>query len=80
MKTEKKLIVATIYNKPVISKAEARAESEKALKKFLKSGGAIEIVKSRKNPKSKLSAKNSKGFVKGTSGFPTGYPKKMLSV
>ena len=33
-----KQIVATIYNRPVITKAEARAESEKALKAFLKSG------------------------------------------
>ena len=58
------------------SKSELRAESEKALKKFLKQGGSIEIVKSRKAPKSKMRTKSSRGFVQGTSGFATGAPKK----
>ena len=58
------------------SKSELRAESEKALKKFVKQGGTIEIVKSRKAPKSKMRTKSSRGFVQGTSGFAAGAPKK----
>ena len=44
------------------SKAELRAEGEKALKKFLKSGGTVEIVKAKRAPKQKMRAKSSKGF------------------
>ena len=58
------------------SKAELRAETEKAVKKFLKQGGSIEIVKPRKAPKTKMRSKSSRGFVQGTSGFATGAPKK----
>lgn len=64
----------TIYK----SKAELRKETELALKKFLKSGGAIQEVKSRKTPSPKMSSKSSKGFVVGTSGFANGYPKRTL--
>jgi hypothetical protein len=60
------------------SKSELRAESEKLMKKFLKAGGSIEIVKSRKAPKQKMTCKNSRGFVSGTSGFAAGYPTKTL--
>jgi len=58
------------------SKDQLRKETEKALKKFLKSGGAIETVKARKAPKMLMRAKNSRGFVSGTSGFATGFPRK----
>jgi hypothetical protein len=76
-KSEKKLIVATIYNKPVMTKAEARAESEKAMKAFLKKGGVIQVdEKKRKVPKTKMSGKSSRGFMGGTSGFATGYPRR----
>jgi len=47
-------------------KAEMRAEGEKALKKFLKSGGSIEVVKARRAPKQKMLAKTSKGFLGST--------------
>lgn len=60
------------------SKTELRAETEKALKKFLKTGGDIEIIKPRKAPKSKMRTKNSRGYVSGTSGFATGFPRKSL--
>jgi hypothetical protein len=78
MKTkEQKLIVATIYNKPVMTKAEARAEGEKAMKVFLKKGGVIQVdEKKRKVPKTKMSGKSSRGFMGGTSGFATGYPRR----
>lgn len=67
---------AVIYNRSVISKAEARAESENALKKFLKSGGVIEVVKSRKAPKPRMSSKTSRNSSTGTSGFAIGYPTR----
>jgi hypothetical protein len=74
---EKKQIVATIYNKPVMTKAEARAESEKALKAFLKKGGVVQVdEKKRKAPKTKMSGKSSRGFMGGTGGFATGYPRR----
>lgn len=42
------------------SKTESRAESEKALAEFLARGGVIEVVKSRKAPKSKMRAKSTR--------------------
>lgn len=75
-KAEKQMIVATIYNRNTKTKAELREEGEKALKKFLKSGGAIETVKAKKTPKSKMSTKTSRGFCGGTSGFATGMPRR----
>jgi hypothetical protein len=80
-KSEKKLIVATIYNKPVMTKAEARAQGEKAMKIFLKKGGVIQVdEKKRKVPKTKMSGKSSRGFVSGTGGFATGFPRKSLAI
>ena len=64
----------TIYK----SKSQVRAEMEDAVAKFLRAGGVIETVKPRKTPKAKMTAKNSRGFVTGTSGFATGYPSKTL--
>lgn len=61
------------------TKAELRAESEKALKKFLKTGGDIQIIKPRKSPKSKMTTKTSRGFVAGTGGIATGYPTKSFA-
>lgn len=58
------------------TKAEIRAETEKQVAKFLKKGGSIEVVKSRKAPKQKMRAKSSRSFVVGTSGFPAGAPRK----
>lgn len=77
-KSEKKLIVATIYNKPVISKAEVRAESDKALKAFLRKGGSVTVEKPQRVKRSTMTAKSSKGFVSGTSGFATGYPRRSI--
>jgi hypothetical protein len=75
---EKKQIVATIYNRPVQTKSEARAESEKALKAFLKSGGVIQESKSRRAPKTSMSGKTSRGYISGTSGFATGFPRRTM--
>lgn len=74
---EKKQIVATIYNKPVMTKSEARTEGEKALEVFFSKGGIIQVNdKKRKAPKTKMSSKSSRGFVSGTSGFAVGFPSK----
>jgi hypothetical protein len=48
------------------SKAEMRVEGEKALKKFLNSGGVVEVVKAKRAPKQKMRAKSSKGFLCST--------------
>jgi len=58
------------------SKTELRAETEKALKKFLNQGGSIEIVKSRKGPKMVMRSKVTKQASTGTSGFAVGFPSK----
>jgi hypothetical protein len=58
------------------SKAELRAETENALRKFLKQGGSIEVVKSRKGPKMVMRAKVTKQASTGTSGFAVGFPRK----
>jgi hypothetical protein len=53
------------------SKSEIRAETELAMKKFLRTGGSVEVVESKKAPKQMMRTKSSRGFVKGTSGFAT---------
>jgi hypothetical protein len=67
----------TIYK----SKSERRVETSEALQVFLASGGQIQVVpakKTRKRTTQKMSAKSSRGFQGGTSGFATGYPRKTL--
>jgi hypothetical protein len=67
----------TIYK----SKSERRVETSEALQFFLASGGQIQVVpakKTRKRTTQKMSAKSSRGFQGGTSGFATGYPRKTL--
>ena len=58
------------------SKSEIRAETEKQVKLFLKKGGSIEVVKARKAPKQRMSAKVTRSASTGTSGFATGFPRK----
>jgi hypothetical protein len=63
----------TIYK----SKDQVRKECEKALNKFLKSGGVIQVdTKKRKAPKGVMRAKSSRGFIAGSSGFAVGFPSK----
>ena len=71
-------IMSQWFEKEIVmkSKSEIRAEMELALKKFLKSGGTIEVVKSRKAPKQKMTTKSSRGFQSGTSGFASGFPRR----
>ena len=65
----------TIYK----TKSDFRTETEKQVELFLKKGGSIEIVKPRKTPKQKMTSKSSRGFVSGTGGFATGYPKQTFA-
>jgi hypothetical protein len=66
----------TIYK----TKDQIRQESEKALKKFLKSGGVVQVdTRKRKAPKSVMRSKSSRGFVTGTSGFAAGFPHKSFA-
>jgi hypothetical protein len=58
------------------SKAEVRIETENAIKKFLKQGGSIEVVKPRKGPKMLMRSKVTKQASTGTSGFAVGFPRK----
>jgi len=58
------------------SKTQLAVETEKQIKDFLRKGGVIEIVKSRKAPKQTMRTKSSRGFIVGTSGFPAGAPRK----
>lgn len=60
------------------SKSQVRTETADALEQFLARGGQIEVVKARKAPKAKMSAKSSRGFQSGTSGFATGFPKRSI--
>ena len=74
-KAVKAQIVSAIYNISTKSKAELRAESEAALKKFLRAGGEIQTGRKSRNRKSKMACKSSKGFQGGSSGFANGFPR-----
>lgn len=75
---KKQLKIATIYNRSVQTKAEIRAESEKAVKAFLRKGGVIEVGRPARAKKTKMAAKSSRGFVSGTSGFANGFPRRTV--
>jgi hypothetical protein len=57
------------------SKSQVRAETQDAVEKFLRSGGVIEVVKSKKTPKQKMKAVGTRQSSTGTSGFATGYSR-----
>ena len=67
-----------VMNEIYKSKSVIREETKDAVEQFLRSGGVIQVVKSRKAPKSKMKAKNSRGFNAGTSGFAVGYPRRSV--
>jgi hypothetical protein len=72
MMIEKEFVMSVVYK----SKSEIRQETEAQLKAFLKRGGVIEVVKSRKAPKQKMNAKTTRVASTGTSGFSVGFPRK----
>lgn len=65
---------ATIYK----TKSQLREETSDAMQQFLARGGRVEVVKSRKAPKQKMSGKTTKSGSVGTSGFAMGFPSKSL--
>jgi hypothetical protein len=72
---------SVIYNRSTKTKSEIRIESEKALKEFLRKGGVIQVDSRKcKTPKTKMSYKNSRGFIGGSSGFANGYPRKVAGI
>lgn len=77
-KAKKQLVISTIYNTSVKTKAELRAESEKALSVFLRKGGSVEVGRPARARKTAMSGKTSRGFVSGTGGFATGYPRRSV--
>lgn len=79
-KVKKEIKVSVIYNRTVKTKAELRAESEALVKAFLRKGGVIEQGRKARVPKSKMTCKSTRGFVRGTSGIATGFPRKMSGV
>ena len=61
------------------SKSELRAESVAAIALFLKRGGVLqEIAPARRKIKHTVNAKASRGFMVGTGGLATGYPRRTI--
>jgi len=59
------------------TKSQLRAESAEQMAKFIRSGGVVQVVERRARAhKQVMTAKNSRGFVTGTSGFAMGFPRK----
>ena len=54
--------------------------AEEEVKAFLRKGGVIQVEKSQKTPKTFMSAKSSRGYLGGTSGFAIGFPRKIVGV
>jgi hypothetical protein len=69
-----------IYNMQLRTKAESRAAAEKEVKAFLRKGGVIKVDKPQRNPKTFMSAKSSRGYLGGTSGFAIGFPRKVVGI
>jgi hypothetical protein len=69
-----------VYNMQLRTKQESRALAEKEVKAFLRKGGVIQTEKPQKNPKTFMSAKSSRGFLTGTSGFAIGFPRKVVGI
>jgi len=67
-----------VMNEIYKTKSVVREETKDAVEQFLRSGGTIQVVKSRKAPKMKMKAKNSRGFNGGTSGFAAGFPRRSV--
>jgi len=67
-------MITTIYK----SKSQLRQETADSVQQFLARGGQIEVVKARKAPKQKMSAKTTRQSSTGTSGFAVGFPKRSI--
>lgn len=60
------------------TKSQMRQETEAQVKAFIRSGGSVEVIKARKAPKQRMSGKTTRGFIRSTSGFATGFTKTCL--
>jgi hypothetical protein len=60
------------------SKSQFRSETSDQVEKFLRSGGVIQVVKSRKAPRQLMSGKTTRASSTGTSGFAVGFPKRAI--
>jgi hypothetical protein len=60
------------------SKSQVRTETQDAVELFLARGGQIQVVKSRKAPKQKMSGKTTRSGSTGSSGFAAGFPKRSI--
>lgn len=59
------------------TKSQLRAESAEQLARFIRSGGVVQVVERKaRAPRQVMGGKVSKGYVVGTSGFATGYPRR----
>jgi hypothetical protein len=72
MMIEKEIEMSVVYK----SKSQIRQETADAVALFLKRGGSIEVVKSRKAPKQTMKCKNTRVASTGTAGFAVGFPRK----
>lgn len=62
----------------VKTKSDYRTETDKQVALFLKRGGVIEVAKTRKAPRQKMSGKTTRVSSTGTSGFAVGFPRHSL--
>ena len=62
----------------VVYKSQVRTETQDAVELFLARGGQIQVVKSRKAPKQKMSGKTTRSGSTGSSGFAAGFPKRSI--
>ena len=60
------------------TKSQLRTETAESVEAFLRAGGTIEVVKSRKAPKQKMKAKSTRTPAKSSSGFAMGYPRRSV--
>lgn len=60
------------------TKTDTRQETSDALAAFLAKGGVIEILPSRKIPKTKPSGKTTRAGSAGSCGFSAGFPSRSL--
>lgn len=60
------------------TKSQLRTETSDSVEAFLRAGGTIEVVKSRKAPKQKMRSKSTRTPAKSTSGFAIGFPSRSI--
>lgn len=74
MMIDKGITMKEIYK----TKSQLRTETAESVEAFLRAGGTIEVVKTRKAPKQKMKAKSTRTPAKSTAGFAIGYPRRSI--